>query len=114
MRNAVEGHCAGLVAGDALHGGVARALLTERVVSSLHRFDVDALPAVIVEGFGDRVVARVIGADIDVEAMFELFEHTPQADVFKVLCVRDEGHGRFLSVDFSCCGRVPARQWSFV
>jgi hypothetical protein len=60
-----------------LHGGIARALLAQRVVVILHRLDVDAVPAVIVEGFGDRVVARVIGADIDVETVFELLECAP-------------------------------------
>jgi hypothetical protein len=27
-----------------------------------------------------------------------LLERTPQADVFEILCVRNERHGRFLSV----------------
>jgi hypothetical protein len=83
-----------------LHGGIARALLAQRVEVILHRLDVDAVPAVIVEGFGDRVVARVIGADIDVETVFELLECAPQADVFKILCIRNERHDRFLSVRF--------------
>jgi hypothetical protein len=96
--NAVEGHFAGLVAGDTLHGGVAWALLAERVVVILHRFDVNAAPAVIVEGFGDRVVGRIVGADVDVKTVFKLLECAPQADVFKVLRVRNERHGRFLSV----------------
>lgn len=102
--NAIEGYGARLVAGDALHGGVARALLAERVVVILHRFDVDALPAMVVEGLGDRVVARVVGADVDVETVFELLERAPQADVFEVLCIGDERHGRFLSVGFYCSG----------
>ena len=109
VRDAVEGYGAGLVAGDALHGGVARALLAERVVVILHRFDVDALPAVVVESFGDRVVARIIGADVDVETVFELLERAPQADIFEVLCIGYERHGRFLSVDFiiqACVGEA--------
>ena len=104
VRDAVEGYGAGLVAGDALHGGVARALLAERVVIILHRFDVDSVPSMIVERFGDRVVVRVVGADVDVESVFELLERAPQADVFEVLCIGDERHGRFLSVDFYCSG----------
>lgn len=104
VRDAVEGYGAGLVAGDALHGGVARALLAERVVVILHRFDVDAVPAMIVERFGDRIVVRVVGADVDVETVFELLERAPQADVFEVLCIGDERHGRFLSVGFYCSG----------
>jgi hypothetical protein len=32
--------------------------------------------------------------------VLELFECAPQADVFKILCVRNERHGRFLSVRF--------------
>lgn len=84
--DAVEGDFARLVAGDALHGGIARALLAQRVVVILHRLDVDAVPAVIVEGFGDRVVARVIGADIDVETVFELLECAPPySEGYKVL-----------------------------
>lgn len=107
--NAVEGYGARLVAGDALHGGVARALLAERVVVIVHRFDVDAVPAMVVESFGDRIVARVVGADVDVETVFELLERAPQADVFEVLCIGDERHGRFLSVDFiiqACAGEA--------
>jgi len=96
--NAIEGHFAGLVAGDALHCGVARALLAERVVVVLHRLDVNAVPTVIVEGSGDRVVAGVVGTDVDVETVFELFKRAPQTDVFKILRIRNERHGRFLSV----------------
>ena len=94
----VERHFAGLVAGDALHGGIAGALLAEGVVVVLHRLDVHALPAVVIEGFGDRVVMWVVGTDIDIEALLDLLEGTPQADVFKILRIRNERHGRFLSV----------------
>lgn len=104
VRDAVEGYGAGLVAGDALKRDVTRALLAEGVVVILHRFDVDALPSMVVEGFGNRVVERVVGADVDEEAVFDLLERAPQADVFKVLCIGDERHGRFLSVDFYCSG----------
>lgn len=100
--NTVKGHFARVVAGDALYGDVAWALLTERGVVILHRLDVYALPAMVVERFGDGVVARIVGAHVDVETVFELLERTPQADIFKVLCKRDERHGRFLSVSFSC------------
>jgi hypothetical protein len=36
--------------------------------------------------------------------VFELLERAPQADVFEVLGIGDERHGRFLSVGFYCSG----------
>lgn len=101
--DAVEGEFVGAVAGHALQVGVVGALLAEGVVVGLHRLDVDAGPATVVEGFGDGIVDGVVGADVDVEAVFELFEGAPQADVFEILCVRNEGHCGFLSVGLSAC-----------
>lgn len=111
--NAVESQFARLVAGHALQRGVAGAMLAEGVVVILHRFDVDALPAVIVEGLGDRVVDRVIGADVDVKTVFKILQGAPEANVLEILCVRNERHGRFLSVRFFLFGcALPARHRS--
>ena len=108
--NAVEGHFARFIAGNALQRRVARALLAQGVVEVLHRLDVDAAPAAIVERLGYRIVDRIIGADIDVEAVFKELEGAPQAYVFEILCVRDELHGHSLSVRLFLFFRaLPAR-----
>jgi hypothetical protein len=47
-------------------------------------------------------MGRIVGADVDIEAVLDGFEGAPQAYVFEVLCVGNERHGRILSVEFSC------------
>ena len=98
--DAVEGQVIGAFTGHALQVDVVGALLAEGIVVIWHGFDVDAGPAVVVEGFGDGVVGGVVGPDVDIEAVFDIFEGAPQADVFEILCVRNERHGRILSVRF--------------
>jgi len=104
--NAVESQFARLVAGHALQRGVAGAMLAECVVVVLHRLDIDALPAAIIKGLGDRVVDRVVGADVDIKTVFKILQGAPQAYVLEILCVRNERHGRFLSVRLFLFGRA--------
>lgn len=62
-----------------------------------------------IEGFGHGVVGGVVGAGVDVEAVFDGFEGAPQADVFEILCVRNERPCGFLSVkDFLFLGALLA------
>ena len=63
--NAVKGDFAGRIAGDALQGGVARPLLDQGVVEILHRLDVDAVPAAIIESLRHRIMDGIVGADVE-------------------------------------------------
>lgn len=96
--DAVEGQGLGVVAGCALQVAVPGALLAQGVVIAWHRFDVDPAPATVVEGAGHGVGGGVVGADVDVEAFFDMLERAPQADVFEILCIRNERHCLFPSV----------------
>jgi hypothetical protein len=60
--------------------------------------DVDPAPAGLVEVLGDRVDDRVVGADVDVEALVgvDRRQGPPEDDVLRVLCVR-EHRGAVLS-----------------
>ncbi len=81
------------------------------------RLDVDAGPAVVIKRLGDGVVDGIVGANVDVEAVFDVSEGAPQADVFEVLCVGNERHesrpvfvfivnGRSGGALFACIARV--------
>ena len=96
----VEGQGLGVVAGHALQVDVFGPLLAQGVVVDLHRLDVDAGPAALIKRLGDRVHGGLIGTDVDVEAVLEVLQGAPQANVFEVLCIRNERHGRFLSVGY--------------
>jgi hypothetical protein len=51
---------------------VARALFFEGLVERWQRLDADAVPAGVVERLGDRVLDRVVGADVDVVAVLDV------------------------------------------
>ena len=85
--DAVERQVLGVFAGDALQVGVFGALFAQGLVVIGNGLDVDAGPAVVIKSLGDRVVDGIVGADVDVKAVFDVSEGAPQADVFEVLCV---------------------------
>ncbi len=73
------------------------------------RLDVHSAPAAVVEGAGDAVLVRVLGADVDKEAALDRAECPPQEDVLEVLGVGDERHGAPVMVFRSWCSgtRLP-------
>jgi hypothetical protein len=91
--DAVERQVLGVFAGDALQVGVFGALFAQGLVVIGDGLDVDAGPAMVIKSLGDRVVDGIVGAYIDVEAIFDVSEGAPQADVFEVLCVGNKRHG---------------------
>jgi hypothetical protein len=53
---------------------------------------VHAAPAALGEGAGDRILARMCRANVDPEAVADVFERAPEHDVLIVLSIRNEGH----------------------
>lgn len=101
----VEGQAVGVFAGYALQVDVVWPFLAESVVVGLHRFDVDPSPAVIVERPGHGIICRMIGAYVQIKAVFHRLKGAPQAYVFEVLCVGNERHGQSLCVSALCQSR---------
>ncbi len=65
-------------------------------------------PAVLVKCETNRVDYWVLGTDIDIEAIFDVLERTPEHDIFKILCVGNETHVRVIAM-FGSSQATPAK-----
>ena len=90
----VEGHRPGAAGDCDLHIRVAWPIGLELAVPVGHGFDVEPVPALFVEPAGDRIDHGVVGADVHVVAGAHMLQGPPEHDVFKVLRVGNDGHGR--------------------
>src|SRR6185312_8130337 len=94
---------------------VVWAILDQAVIPTLHGLNVDALPAALIKGFGDRVVDGILRADVDIKAALHLFQRTPQKDIFAILCIGDKRtlkHGRGVTQGRRRARRTLSQNWS--
>ncbi len=76
-----------LIGESGFNDGFVGAVLAEKAGVGGSGFDVNAAPAFFVEGFADGVLHGVLGADVDVETVFDVFEGAPEHDILEVLSV---------------------------
>ncbi len=56
------------------------------------RLDVDAAPAAVMEGAGGRSRIRMRRPDVDIEAVRDMLQGTPEQHILEIPGVRDERH----------------------
>src|SRR4051812_20147592 len=98
-RDVVEGDGASGVASGDRQVDVVGSGRDKLLMEAQSRFDVDSAPASFIERPGDRLLVRVVGPDIDIEAACDLAQRAVEDHVLQVLGKGDEGHQRSILME---------------